>query len=68
MTNECATTVMLQVHYEGKGVCGVFTRDIAETKVAQVNDFARSVNIHYCAVWKLHNKKNNGGASCLAKN
>lgn len=33
---------MLQVHIVGKAVCGVFTRDIAETKVAQVNDFARS--------------------------
>jgi len=33
---------MLQVHTEGKGVCGVFTREIAETKVAQVNAFSRS--------------------------
>ncbi len=39
---ELATQVMLQVHILGKGVCGVFTRDIAETKVAQVNDYARS--------------------------
>ncbi|CDZ78880.1 ATP-dependent Clp protease adapter protein ClpS [Legionella massiliensis] len=39
---ELATQVMLQVHVLGKGVCGVFTRDIAETKVAQVNDHARS--------------------------
>ena len=40
-----AVQVMLQVHMQGKGVCGVFTRDIAETKVAQVNDYAR-VNLH----------------------
>ena len=39
--NEAATQVMLQVHLQGKGVCGVFTRDIAETRVMLVNDCAR---------------------------
>lgn len=38
---EKAVKVMLQVHTQGKGVCGVYTRDIAETKAAQVNQFAR---------------------------
>lgn len=38
---EDATRVMLQVHQKGVGVCGVFTFEVAETKVAQVIDFAR---------------------------
>ena len=42
MDREKATRVMLHVHTRGKGVCGIFTRDVAETKVAQVNDYARS--------------------------
>lgn len=41
MDLESATRVMLAVHTQGKGICGVFTRDIAETKAAQVNRFAR---------------------------
>lgn len=41
MSRELATHVMLQVHLQGKGVCGTFTGEIAETKVAQVNNYAR---------------------------
>ena len=41
MNREQATQVMLTVHTQGKGVCGIYTRDIAETKSAQVNQFAR---------------------------
>ena len=36
-----ATQIMLQVHTHGKGVCGIFTKEIAETRSAQVNNFAR---------------------------
>ena len=38
---EDATRVMLQVHQQGVAVCGVFTYEVAETKVTQVIDFAR---------------------------
>jgi ATP-dependent Clp protease adaptor protein ClpS len=42
MNRELATQVMLHVHTRGKGVCGVFTREVAETKVTQVNEFSRA--------------------------
>lgn len=41
MTDEQATQIMLTVHNQGAAVCGVFTKDIAETKAAMVNDYAR---------------------------
>ncbi len=41
MSIEDATRVMLHVHQKGVGVCGVFTYEVAETKVSQVMDFAR---------------------------
>ncbi len=41
MNVEEATRVMLHVHQKGVGVCGVFTYEVAETKVSQVMDFAR---------------------------
>lgn len=44
-TTEQATKVMLQVHYDGQGTAGVYTSEIAETKVALVNDYSR-VNEH----------------------
>ena len=41
MDLEQATRVMLHVHQRGVGVCGIFTYEVAETKVNQVMDFAR---------------------------
>ncbi|TAG81088.1 MAG: ATP-dependent Clp protease adapter ClpS [Burkholderiales bacterium] len=40
MTREQATQVMLQVHRTGMGTCGVFTKEIADTKVQQVIEIA----------------------------
>ena len=45
LDRESATRVMLEVHMKGKGVCGVFTYEIAETKVAQVMTYSRD-NLH----------------------
>lgn len=42
MTREQATGVMLQVHRAGMGTCGVFTKEVADTKVAQVAELAAS--------------------------
>jgi len=42
MDREKATRVMLHVYTRGVGVCGVFTKDIAETKVSIVNEYSRS--------------------------
>jgi ATP-dependent Clp protease adaptor protein ClpS len=44
MNREKATRIMLHVHTQGRGLCGVFVKEIAETKVAQVNDYSRSHN------------------------
>jgi ATP-dependent Clp protease adaptor protein ClpS len=36
-----ATRVMLEIHTRGKGVCGIFTHEIAESKVSLVNDYSK---------------------------
>ena len=41
MNYEAATRIMLKVHTEGKAVCAVYVRDIAETKAQQVRELAR---------------------------
>lgn len=41
INSERAQQLMLQIHNEGSAVCGIYTRDVAETRVAQVTDFAQ---------------------------
>jgi ATP-dependent Clp protease adaptor protein ClpS len=41
MSEDKATQIMLHVHTRGVGVCGVFSKDVAETKVQQVNEYSR---------------------------
>jgi ATP-dependent Clp protease adaptor protein ClpS len=41
MSEEKATQVMLQIHTQGVGVCGTYTKDVAETKVYIVNEYSR---------------------------
>ncbi|CAM4369104.1 ATP-dependent Clp protease adapter ClpS [Bordetella muralis] len=38
---EDATRIMLQVHHEGRGICGVYPRDVAATRISQVAQYAR---------------------------
>ena len=45
MDHAQATRVMMSVHTKGKGVCGTFSYEIAETKVDQVNEYAK-INQH----------------------
>jgi ATP-dependent Clp protease adaptor protein ClpS len=41
MNRERALQIMLKVHNEGSAVCGLYSRDVAETKVTQVSEFAK---------------------------
>lgn len=53
-TLEDATAIMLDVHQHGIGQCGVFTREVAETKVAQVHNAARKAGFPLkCSLEKL---------------
>jgi len=42
MSEQQATQVMLQIHTQGVGVCGTYSKDVAETKVYIVNEYSRS--------------------------
>lgn len=68
---ERATQLMLAVHYQGKAICGVFTAEVAETKVAMVNKYAReNTSIRCCVRWKKPEcrYKNWGRCLCSIKN
>ncbi|MCX7193937.1 MAG: ATP-dependent Clp protease adapter ClpS [Proteobacteria bacterium] len=41
VNSERAQQLMLQIHNEGSAVCGIYTRDVAETRVTQVTEFAQ---------------------------
>jgi ATP-dependent Clp protease adaptor protein ClpS len=45
MDETTATAFMMAVHEQGKGVAGIYTRDIAETKAAQIMDYARELQM-----------------------
>ena len=47
MNNDKATLIMLAVHNKGKGVCGIYPRDIASTKVSQVISLPERASILY---------------------
>jgi ATP-dependent Clp protease adaptor protein ClpS len=40
-SEEAAQAIMLKIHIEGEGICGIFSHDIAQTKATQVIEFAR---------------------------
>jgi ATP-dependent Clp protease adaptor protein ClpS len=42
MNDEKATRIMLEIHTQGKSICGFYSRDVAETKALQVNQYART--------------------------
>lgn len=41
LSQQSAVSIMWQVHLTGRGVCGIFTRDVAETKAVQINAYSR---------------------------
>lgn len=42
MSKEQATRIMMHVHTRGKGVCGVYTKDVAQTRKLQINEYSKT--------------------------
>ncbi|CAC9440057.1 ATP-dependent Clp protease adaptor protein ClpS [uncultured Gammaproteobacteria bacterium] len=54
-TEERAYAIMLKVHIDGEGVCGIYSFDVAQTKVSQVIDFSRqNEQPLMCVIRELH--------------
>lgn len=41
-SEEAANAIMIKIHVDGEGICGIYSHDVAQTKVTQVTDFARN--------------------------
>ena len=61
-----ATRIMLHVHRRGVGICGVYTYEVAETKVTQVMDFAGSTSTRCSVRWKRTRPRKDRRACCHA--
>lgn len=54
MEYERATQIMLKIHTEGRGICGVFPKDIATTKVSEVTRYARQNQHPLQCIMEIH--------------
>jgi ATP-dependent Clp protease adaptor protein ClpS len=66
-SREQATRIMLHVHQKGVGLCGVYTFEVAETKVAQVLDLARRHEHPLQCVMEKEDRPPASSASCSAR-
>jgi ATP-dependent Clp protease adaptor protein ClpS len=53
-SEEKAVSLMLQVHHEGRAICGIFTKDVAQTKVEWVRKMAQEHDHPLICEWEIH--------------